>query len=92
MRHGERPNKSPIYGKMLQSDGNRQPATGNNYTLSYVIRVNTLLAHIFSPHTNFILFPLWKQTFTQGFFINQSKEFVFPRCTPKQAPRCGVDE
>jgi hypothetical protein len=29
MRHGERPNKSPNYGKMLQAEGNRQQATGN---------------------------------------------------------------
>jgi hypothetical protein len=29
MGHGERPNKSPNYGKMLQATGNRQQATGN---------------------------------------------------------------
>ncbi|WP_461255569.1 hypothetical protein [Treponema sp. R80B11-R83G3] len=29
MRHGERPNKSPSYGKSLQVEGNRQQATGN---------------------------------------------------------------
>jgi len=61
MRHGERPNKSPGYGKMFQAEGNRQQATGNrqqatgnrqqatgNYTRSLTNRVNNPIAYIIS--------------------------------------------
>jgi hypothetical protein len=52
MRHGERTNKIPTYGKRLQSDGNRYypppPHATGNYTHPLTNRVNYLIALLYS--------------------------------------------